>query len=163
MSAEQISQLVLDLYAARPEAKEYLDFYVSPDINRKLDKARISIKKEMQRMSRGRNRTRSSRVRRIIRDIASLDPGPEAVCEIMTYAIETACSVGSRLWMKESTQRALAKLLQETINVAGRNGFLDVCLPRMRVAVESMDTASTYAGEFKHLLSETMDETIGKM
>ena len=45
MSAEQISEMVLDLYAARSEAREYLDFFVSPDIEKKLEKSRSSIKK----------------------------------------------------------------------------------------------------------------------
>ncbi|MDE5686815.1 MAG: hypothetical protein K2I26_09685, partial [Paramuribaculum sp.] len=67
MTAEQISEMVLELYAARPEAKEYLDFFVSPDIDRRLDKARSAIRKEVGRHSRGRNKSRSTKVRRYIK------------------------------------------------------------------------------------------------
>ena len=83
MSAEQISEMVLDLYAARSEAREYLDFFVSPDIEKKLDKSRSLIKKEMSRNSKGRNKSRSTRIRRFIKDISSLNPGAEPVAEII--------------------------------------------------------------------------------
>ena len=49
MTAGQIAELVLDLYAARPEAKEYLDFYVQPDIDKRLERAKSNIKKEINR------------------------------------------------------------------------------------------------------------------
>ncbi len=49
MNAEQIAELVLDLYSARPEAKEYLEFYISPNIDKKLEKAKAAIDKELLR------------------------------------------------------------------------------------------------------------------
>ena len=32
MTAQQLTELITDLYEARSEAKEYLDFYINPDI-----------------------------------------------------------------------------------------------------------------------------------
>ena len=39
MDAAQLTELITDLYEARSEAKEYLDFYINPDIDKKMAKA----------------------------------------------------------------------------------------------------------------------------
>ncbi len=153
MSVQQITDMVLELYSARPEAKEYLDFFIKPDIDAKLEK-------EMNRTSRGRNRARSSRIRRFIKDISSLNPGAEAICEIMTFALETACATGSEQWIKEVTQRAFAKLLHETVTTADTHGILNIYLPRIEKAIDSMRTSWFHSNEFKLLLKDTLHSSI---
>lgn len=160
MTAEQITDLVLDLYSARAEAKEYLDFFVNPDIERKLEKARCAINKEMSRSSRGRNKARPSRIKRYIKDIRSLDPGDEAVCEIMVYAVETACRVGSASQIKESTQTSIAKLLYDTVVKADAAGMLGVYLPRMEKAVEAMASPLFRCNQFRQLMLDTLGDAL---
>ena len=160
MTAEQISEMVLELYAARPEAKEYLDFFVSPDIDKKLEKARSSIKKEMLRNSRGRNKSRSTKIRRFIKDISSLNPGSEAVAEIMTYSIEQVCEVGSDQWIKDSTQTGYARLLHDTVLYIDAAGLLNEYLPRIERAVNKMSSSIWRSNEFKRLLKSELKDTI---
>lgn len=160
MTAEQIAELVLVLYEARPEAKEYLDFYIRPDIDAKLDKVRKLINKEIVRTSRGRSKMRSTKLRRFIKDISSLNPGPEAVCEIMTFTIEAACTAGSRYWVKETTQRSLVKLMQDTIVEADRAGLLDIYLSRIRTSIEQMGPSPHHSGYFKTQLREGLEDVL---
>lgn len=160
MSAEQISEMVLDLYAARSEAREYLDFFVSPDIEKKLDKSRSSIKKEMSRNSKGCNKSRSTRIRRFIKDISSLNPGTEPVAEIMTFAVETFCEVGSDQIIKTSVQNGYARLLHDTIIYINDAGLVGDYLPRIEKAVESMSSSWWRGNEFKKLLKQELKETM---
>lgn len=160
MDADQIAGLVLELYDARPEAKEYLDFFVKPDIDAKLDKAKSAIKKELSRTARGRNRTRTTRLRRTIKDIASLNPGGEAVCELMTYTVETACAAGSGQLIKDVTQRGISRLLHDTIVEADRTGMLNVFLPRIEKAISIMRSSCSQTDEFKSLMTQTLDNTL---
>lgn len=160
MSAEQISEMVLDLYAARSEAKEYLDFFVSPDIEKKLDKSRSLIKKEMSRNSKGRNKSRSTRIRRFIKDISSLNPGTEPVAEIMTFAVETFCEVGSDQIIKTSVQNGYARLLHDTIIYINDAGLVGDYLPRIEKAVDSMSSSWWRGNEFKKLLKQELKETM---
>lgn len=160
MSAEQISEMVLDLYAARSEAREYLDFFVSPDIEKKLDKSRLSIKKEMSRNSKGRNKSRSTRIRRFIKDISSLNPGAEPVTEIMTFAVETFCEVGSDQIIKTSVQNGYARLLHDTIIYINDAGLVGDYLPRIEKAVDSMSSSWWSGNEFKKLLKQELKETM---
>lgn len=160
MTHEQISELVLDLYAARPEAKEYLDFFVAPDIDRKLDKARQAISKEFNRKTKRYPRPRITKVRRTIKDIASLNPGSEPVADIMTFAIEVACKTGSDNWLKEVTQKNVSKLLRETITLTDRSGLLDIYLPRIKKAIEAIKTTHFYNAGFKNMLRDEYDSAI---
>lgn len=160
MTAEQIAELVVELYDARPEAKEYLDFYIRPDIDAKLDKARRLINKEITRVSRGRSKVRSTRLKRLIKDITSLNPGPEPICEIMTFTVEAACEAGSRYWVKETTQRSIVKLMQDTILEADRAGLLNIYLPRIRTSIEQMGPSPHHSGYFKSQLTEGLKEVL---
>lgn len=160
MSAEQISEMVLDLYAARSEAREYLDFFVSPDIEKKLDKSRSLIKKEMSRNSKGRNKSRSTRIRRFIKDISSLNPGTEPVAEIMTFAVEAFCEVGSDQIIKTSVQNGYARLLHDTIIYINNAGLVGDYLPRIEKAVDSMPSSWWRGNEFKKLLKQELKETM---
>lgn len=160
MSVQQITDMVLELYSARPEAKEYLDFFIKPDIDAKLEKARTLIKKELNRNSRGRNRARSSRIRRFIKDISSLNPGMEAVCEIMTFTIETVCATGSDQWIKETTQCAFAKLIHDTLTTADSSGLLHIFLPRLETAIQKIPTSQYHSRSLKQLLNDTLSDTL---
>ncbi len=160
MDADQIADLVLELYDARPEAKAYLDFFVKPDIDAKLDKAKSAIKKELSRTARGRNRARTTRLRRIIKDIASFNPGGETVCELMTYTVETACAIGSSQLIKDVTQRGISGLLHDAIVEADRTGMLNVFLPRIEKAIGGMRSPCSRSYEFKSLMKQTLDNTL---
>ncbi len=161
MTTEQITELVLDLYAARPEAKEYLEFFLSPDIDKRLEKAKINIDKELLRNSRrGYYRPRMTRIKRFIRDIQSLNPGAEHVIDIYMYTLRRITVVGSDNWIKEATQRSAARLLTDTIKIADTAGRLDMVLDPARDSIARMNEDAFYSRQFKRLLSETLDDAI---
>lgn len=161
MTAEQIAELVLDLYSARPEAKEYLDFFLSPDIDKKLEKAKVNIDKELLRNSRrGYYRPRMTRIKRFIRDIQSLNPGAEHVIDISIYTIRRITVIGSDNWIKDATQRGAARLLADTVKIADTAGLLDMVLDPSREAISKMNEDVFYSRQFKRLLSETLDDAI---
>lgn len=90
---DQLVQVLLDLYDARKDAKEYLEFYMNPDIEATLEKE----KKKLQRnyfTSQGRTKARMSikEGNDIISDFIKLDAPPEAVAEMLVYHIELLVS-----------------------------------------------------------------------
>ncbi len=163
MDRDEMAELIIDLYDARKEAKDYLDFFVEPDIEARLTKARTAIGKEAGRTSRGRARPRITKVRRVIKDISTLNPGAEAECDIMAFTIETFCDVGSESWVKDVTQKSLAKLLHDTIVRADKAGLLNFFLPRIEAAVKEMRGDKFYNRDMKSLLSTTLEETISSL
>ena len=163
MNREEMSELIVDLYEARKEAKEYLDFFVDPDIESRLTKARLAISKEATRTSRGRARPRITKVRQVIKNISTLNPGVEAECDIMAFAVETFCGVGSDNWVKDATQKSLAKLLHDTIVLADKGGLLNFFLPRMEGAVKKMREDKFYNPDMKSLMWTTLEDTISTL
>ncbi len=163
MERSDMEQLILELYEARKEAKEYLDFFVQPDIDAKLRRARTAIDKEAARVTRGRARPRVTRVKRFIKDITSLNPGAAPSCEIMTYTVERFCAVGSANWIKESTARSLAKLMADTVKAADLGGVLSLFLPRITAAVEAIRADKFYNSDFRELMTETLQDAINSL
>ncbi len=106
LTKEQIEEMILDLYAARPKAKEYLDFWVSGDIDSKMTKAKNSIAKECARTQRKRPRLRITKIKKFIKDIVSLNADSQAISDIMTFAVERICAVGSEGWLKKPPRKA---------------------------------------------------------
>lgn len=47
LTKEQITDIVLELYDARKEAKDYLEFYLAPDCNAELEKEQESYQKRV--------------------------------------------------------------------------------------------------------------------
>ena len=81
----------------------------------------------------------------------------------MTYAVEQACAVGADQWIKETTQKALARLLSDTLTEADRAGMLGDYLPRIEKAIVSMPSSWFRTNEFKSFLKETLDDTLPAM
>lgn len=160
MSAEQLSTLILDLYAARKDAKDYLDFFVNPDIEARLDKARTLISKEMRRLSRGRSTTRVSRVKAAIASITSLGAGAEADADILLFVVEEACEIPSRGFVKESLQRSFALLLERLVTLADGAGMLSAYLPRIEQAIDSMSSNYFFRNQYKRLMRDTLADAL---
>lgn len=114
----------------------------------------------MSRNSKGRNKSRSTRIRRFIKDISSLNPGAEPVAEIMTFAVETFCEVGSDQIIKTSVQNGYARLLHDTIVYINDAGLVGDYLPRIENAVDSMSSSWWRGNEFKKLLKQELKETM---
>ena len=158
LDRDQLQALVLEVYEARKEAKEFLDFFVDPDVDKMMGKYKGVIDKELGRVSRGRARPRMTRLRKAVKDFASFNPGGEFTGEIMTYLVERFCATGSDCWIKDTTQRSMAKFLSETLVFIDKNELIADFLPRITRAVESMKSGFFHNNTFKRLLKETIED-----
>ena len=92
MPKEEIIGMVLEMYDARKEAKEYLEFYANPDEDAKLEEYKKIITEEFY-PSRGRQepKTRFSVCRKAVSDYKKLKPSPDKLADLMLYYVENAC------------------------------------------------------------------------
>ena len=87
LEKDEIIEMVMELYDARKEAKEYLEFYLNPNEKSKLDEYKKIIENEFY-PSRGEPKTRFSVCRKAINDFMKLKPAPEHIASFrMTMAI----------------------------------------------------------------------------
>lgn len=160
LTREQLTDLMLEVYQAKIVAKDYLDFFVDPDIEGRLEKARQLISRELMRSTKGMNRGRITRVRKAIKNLVALNPGYEAELEIMTSTVEIGCKAGSIMRVADVTQRGIAKLMTETIVSADKCGMLTTYLPRIEKAVDGMRTPIFRTNIYKRVLQAALKEAI---
>ncbi len=90
---EHLIQVILDLYDARKDAKEYLEFFMNPDVSAALEKS----KKDLYRIyftPQGRARAKAS-VKDgsdIVNGFIKLDINPESVSDLLLYHVEVMMS-----------------------------------------------------------------------
>lgn len=88
MSKDQLTELILDLYSTRSEAKKYFDFYLNPDVEKLVQKTSASIDKELSRSKRGYSKARISQIKKTLKDFDSYQPGPDAIFEILSFTLK---------------------------------------------------------------------------
>lgn len=90
MTKAEIIEMVLELYSARKEAKEYLEFYACPDEKGKLEEYKSIIREEFYPKKRREPQTRFSVCRKAVADFKKLKPSADALAELMVSYMEWA-------------------------------------------------------------------------
>ena len=100
LERNSLEELVMDLYSARKEAKEYLEYVIRPNDRAKLEEYRAVIMNEFY-PKRGEEKMRFSVCRKAVAAYKSLDPSPMFLADLMLcipeYASEIADKYGD-LW-----------------------------------------------------------------
>lgn len=118
LDREQLSQVILDMYDARKEAKEYLEFFMDPDIDATLEKE----KKNLSRLyftPQGRPRARMSvkAGNDLVADFIRLDVPPEAVADLMVHHVEVLASrLVMRHLIRETAWTSVVNLFQKAVD-----------------------------------------------
>ena len=136
LDRSSLEELVMDLYSARKEAKEYLEYVIKPDDNAKLEEYRKIIMNEFY-PSRGDAKMRFSVCRKAVSEFKSLDPLPELLADLMLCIPEYASQIAKwgDLWeqfyiatennfeaaMKFISQHQLQSQFQERIDTILKN------------------------------------------
>ena len=94
LTKEQVIEVILELYDARKEAKEYLEFYLNPDEVAKLEEYKRIIRDEFF-PKRGEPKCRVNICRQAISDFKKLNPHPACLTDLMLYYVETGCEMTS--------------------------------------------------------------------
>ena len=79
MDKSEIIKMVLELYSARKEAKEYLDFYAEPNEGQKLAEYKHIIREEFYPSRNREPKTRFSVCRKALSDFKKLKPSEDSI------------------------------------------------------------------------------------
>ena len=91
LTKEQITDILLELYDARKEAKDYLEFYLTPDCNAELGKCKRAIQKEFFPTRGFSEKPSFAKCRKVISDFQKLKPEPAFVADLMLFYTEQGC------------------------------------------------------------------------
>ena len=91
LSKEQVIEVMIELYDARKEVKEYLEFYLAPDSNAELEKCKKAIRQEFFPTRGFSEKPSFAKCRKIISDFQKLKTEPTYVADLMLFYIEQGC------------------------------------------------------------------------
>lgn len=135
LDREQLVQLILDMYSARKEAKEYFDFFVNPDVDALYEKYQKAVEKEIERGKYRRCTARISRIRASIKEFASYDPGAEPVVNLMIYTIKAAVMIERRREISKPFFVGIGKMCSDVLEYGDKNEVYSYALKLLEIAL----------------------------
>lgn len=161
MSAEELVELVMEVYSARKEAKEYLEYYLNPDIHSKRLKTLESITKELHRVSRRQYAPRVSRIKAEVKHFISYAPDDEMLCGLMTEIFEMMTEAANAHYFKETFQKGCAGFLSDTLTRIDRCGLLDQYFGRIDKAINTLRVNHYDTRQFRSAMRNVVEKTLG--
>ena len=157
--AEELRQLIFDLYEKSKDAKELLDFYAVPDIRAKREQYEKPILKEATRRYKRSPKPRFTRIRATVKQFARLDVGPEAVASLMAFAILEFLKVaGDGVSLSDATVTGANKFLHETLTFMSDHMLLDEWLPQIDKNVRLLPVRRFHSNPLRSALLDTISE-----
>ena len=90
MDPASVAEMVCELYDARPEAKEYLEFWLNPDIKKELEKYKVKIHRLFYTPSgKQRKRPTITSIKKELKYFSSLCIDPEIMSELYLFLCQT--------------------------------------------------------------------------
>lgn len=127
----QIVELITDLYSACKPAKEYLDFFCNPDVDKLYEKYASLITKECLRGKRSMSTARISKIKAHIRDFAAFGIDTKNVIDLMCHAIRQIILVERSRPIKQSLVSGCVKLIEEMLALADRSAIFSYATDRL--------------------------------
>lgn len=138
LDAESLREMIMEMYAARREAREYLEFWANPDLEHEIDSAKSRIfKVYFTAVDKPRRKSTVTEVKTIKKNFETLCPDPERMCDLLLYIPETMLS-----WLKArrglgmvSNRPRIEKALDEAasyIESSGMESQFGLRLDRLR-------------------------------
>ncbi len=125
MSAEQLRQMILDAYAARPEIKEYFEFFLNPDVEKLLSSQLRVVDRELARIKWGRSRARVTVLKKCIKNVMSLKPGPETDMRMLYNVLIRIAGINGYVDLTPAQENFSVWLAQEILALGDREQMAD--------------------------------------
>ena len=132
MSKEEVINTVMELYDARKEARDYLDYYVNPNESNELEKFKKIVLKEFDDDISRDPQCRFSVCRKALSDFKKLAPSTETLAEAMVYYVERVCEFSfyaGDLW--EQYYDSAVSNFRSMLKFLVKNDMLEAMMPRV--------------------------------
>ncbi|MDE6086149.1 MAG: hypothetical protein K2G40_07110 [Muribaculaceae bacterium] len=155
LSAPQLVEIILDAYQARPEIKEYFEYFLNPDVNKLIDKHNKIIDKEYNRGKWHNSKARVSVLNKAVKTFESFSPGNEAVIQILLREVIVAGVTENELNFADTHFNRVVKLVDRILSLSEEAGVLADSLTRLNQFVsDDYKFASRY---MKRLVKDTVN------
>ena len=157
--ADELRQLIMDVYTRSKEAREILDFYAVPDIAAKREQIEKPIIKELTRRYKGSPKPRFTRIKAQIKRFANLDVGDQAVASLMGFVVlESVKNCGDGSYLSDTTLSAIVKFFGETIDFMLPHLLLEEWQPQFEKAINNMPSRRFFKNPLQTAMLEVIRE-----
>lgn len=140
MTKDEIIGLVLELYSAKKEAKEYLEYYACPDEEGKLEEYKAIIREEFYPVRRRDPQLRFSVCRKAVADFKNFKPSKNAIAELMVSYMEWVFQLAHEYGaMWEDFYYSVESDFDETVQYVAENGLWEKFDKRLQQCVKWTD------------------------
>lgn len=127
----QLTQIILDIYDCNKSAKDYLEFFINPDVKRLRDRFDRALAKELRRSKRGYSKARISHIRNLLKEFRSFQPGEEAVREAMLHVITESLAEEYDTTFPATMTEGVAGLMEQFVLFCDEHEALPWALERL--------------------------------
>lgn len=102
LDREHLEELILDIYSDVKPVKDYLDFFLNPDIDKIVDKTKRTIFSKIFRPNGDPVlRLKFTKINEIMKDFTMKIRDPYMVADMMVYLLSLLCEYGSHYYHEE--------------------------------------------------------------
>lgn len=121
MDSASLVELICEMYDARPEAKDYLEYWLSPDPDAAFEKAREEVwKKFFFSSGKTRGLPTATELKKIVKYYSLLSFDPERIASLMIYITEVQA-----VWLSDRTTGFTAGLRSLENNVSQARTYVE--------------------------------------
>lgn len=143
-SQQQLIELILEMYDARKEVKEYLAFFLNPDSKALFEKYQKLIVRELSRNKYRRSKARISRIKEYVVQFESFSPDIEYRYLLYRWLIVQAMSAESIYDFTDTLFNGIDKLIVRGLDLASKNYQLDTFIANAQKLIEKVDCGTRY-------------------
>lgn len=160
LTKEEVIDIMLQLYDASEQAKSWLEFYLRPNIDLELDKAKKLIYSQFYTRKDYPKDPSFRECNRIISDFKKMVTEPTAIADLMLYYIELGCEQIAEFGdFYESFYISLENNFKKAAQFISSNGLTSQFNSRILKMIESMDgTGWGFSDTLWQFYEEYIDE-----
>lgn len=153
MSHEQLEQMILDAYDARPEIKEYFEFFLNPDVDKLHDRYYAVAVKEFGRTRRGQSKARVTHINRAVRTFAGFAPGAQSVVDFMFGVLLLTGLADMNVRLMPTHERFVTSLTGEILKTGDRCQIAEYVMEKFQALLAD----SRLRLHFKNLVRKALE------
>lgn len=156
----ELVELILNIYDSSKDAKEYLEFFLNPDILKLNDKFVNLIAKEISRTRRGMCKARISEIRNCIKRYAAMGVGAQYTGQLMYQTLQMLVGQERYFYYTDTLRNGTLKLMADFIKLANDGGFLSAAIDDIR---EMCNRSGFSTASFKSAVMIAMENTLEEL
>lgn len=149
---EQLTQLVLDLYSARKETREYLEFFMNPDVEKLTDKYHTAINHELMRGTWRRSKARISTLKNFVKDFESFGVDAQQVVDMRCYLLTQAMLVESVRDLPPAFEKSMPLYVEQSLAYGDAHALFDYTVKKISAVIDHPHGSNYYKRMYRKAL-----------